>query len=221
MKIVNLLQKIHVVRTSGTESLPLHEDTSLGELSGSLASVARIAHKGGLENISLHANQGCISRMLATLGDNLGIEAVNGIYRKIEKVTCLRSSEPEITTNREVEFQFTQPAILTNILEGEITDKQIPQNARGVVAFFRSRSLPVVLLILNKEGCPTKISTVLSLNEVLSEPHELDVVSRAELSIKTNLEKETGYSVREAYLKPAHAAVPFDTFNFILDKIKK
>ncbi len=219
MQTPALSQKVNVIRTSsGTGNTGSGNATEINTLSGSLASVARIAGKGGLTNITLYTNQGCIARMLATLGDDLGPEVVNGVYRKIEEVTRLKSSETG-TSDGQVDIQFTQPEIHTNILGGKITDEQIPPNAKPIVEFFRANSFPVILLILDKEGCPTKISSPFSYQEFLSEPHEQEALLRAELNIRANIERETGYCIREVYTKSANPAVPFATVNFVLDKV--
>ena len=219
MQVSDLSQKVALVRIN--DGLASSEELEIGDLSGSIASVARIAHKGRLTNITLYTNQGCIARMLATLDCDLRAEVVNGVYRNIEKVTCLKTSETQPITGRQIEVQFTQPEIQSNVFGGKITDEQIPEDAKGVVKFFRSHSLPVILLILNREGCATKISTPFSHEEILSEPYELEAFARAESSIRANIEEKTGYHIREVYTKSANPGVPFPTANFVLDKIKK
>ncbi len=134
------------------------------------------------------------------------------------QITSLGS---EKIIGRQTKVQFTQPEIYSNVFGGKITDERIPANAKGVVEFFRSHSLPVILLMLDNEGYATKISTPLSRQEILSKPHKLEAFSRAESNIRASIEEETGYCIREVYTKTANPGVPFDTANFVLDKIKK
>ena len=216
MKVFNLSQKTSVVKSAGDQENVT--SPTMAELEGSLGSVARIAAKEGLTNISLYTDQGCLAKILATLNNDTGIEAVKRICEKIERVTCLKSLPSQTNTDKEIEIRFTQPGIWSNVTSKQITE--IPPNAKGVVEFFRSHSLPVILLILDNEGCPTKISIPLSREEVISEFHELDLFFKTENYVRENIEKETGYNIREVYTKGANPGVPFDTANFVLDKPK-
>lgn len=222
MQAYSLSQTINLIKIlPGVKDSVSSRAVEINCLSGSLASVARIAYKGGLRDISLYTNQGCIGRMLATLSGDLGVESVNGIYRKIEEVTRLRSLDPEIVSDMQIDSRFKQPEIFSNVFDGKISEEEIPVNARGLVEFFRSYSLPVILLMLDGDGNVTKISTPFSYQEVISEPHELESFARAELAVRDNIEREAGYRIREFYSKTANLGVPYPTANFVVDKIRK
>lgn len=103
--------------------------------------------------------------------------------------------------------------ILTNVGNGELTNEEIPENAKQVVRHFNLKGLKVVLLILDQENYPTKISVECSKETLLKDkdfPKKLDEISK---------EIKTGYSLREFYYKAANPGVPIDTFNFVLDRL--
>lgn len=218
---VNFSQRVHIVRApSGSEDKPVHEDVEIDKLSGSMASVARILCNAGLKDITLYADQGCLARMQAVLGDNLDAESLAGIYRRIEEVTCLKTEEQGAYAGREVTANFIQPEIITNISTDPIGDDQIPANAIDVVNYFRAQSLPVVLLIVDKDGFPTKVSTPFNIDEVLSDARVSDEYLRAEESLEAGI-GQFDIGIREVYSKGRMPYLPVETANFVLDRTRK
>lgn len=108
--------------------------------------------------------------------------------------------------------------IFTNIGDGKITREQVPSNAESLVRHFELNDLPVVLLLVDKDGYPTKIGSPLSEKELLADSDYSLTLAKAEQRATTTL-GTCSYMLREMYFKSVNPGVPVDTINFVLDKV--
>ena len=105
-----------------------------------------------------------------------------------------------------------QPAVIT-----ELSVADAPENSVDVVKLFNSHSLPVVLLLTDPQGYPTKVSVPFSQREALSSPQILQECHELENDLGNSL-KELGFSIREVYIKSPVPYLKVGTLNFVLDR---